>query len=135
VFVDSSVWFAAVFAKDAHHTLARRILGEESALVTTDHVTVETWLLLKNRFNQAVAEAFCQRMMGGWCRIEIATFEDLQSAESIRDAFRDQRFSLVDRTSFAVMERLGITRVASFDNDFLIYRYGANRNRAFEVLR
>ena len=37
--------------------------------------------------------------------------------------------------SFAVMERLGLTRVASFDRDFAIYRYGRNRTRAFEVLR
>ena len=135
VFVDSSVWFAAVFAKDAHHELATRILDEAHSLVTTDHIVVETWLLLKNRFNQGAAEGFCQRVMAGWCRIEIGTYEDLQAAESIRGAFRDQGFSLVDRTSFVIMERLGITRVASFDDDFLIYRYGANRDRAFEVLR
>jgi hypothetical protein len=29
--------------------------------------------------------------------------------------FQDQDFSIVNRTSFAVMERLGITTVASFD--------------------
>lgn len=134
-FVDSSVWFAAVFTKDARHTLAKTILVGESALVTTDHIVVETWLLLKSRFSHAAAEEFCQRIMGGWCRIEIATYEDLQTAESIRDAFRDQSFSLVDRTSFVVMEQLGITRAASFDDDFVICRYGANRNQAFEVLR
>jgi predicted nucleic acid-binding protein len=33
------------------------------------------------------------------------------------------------------MERLGVNRVASFDDDFAIYRYGRNRERAFEVLR
>jgi hypothetical protein len=33
------------------------------------------------------------------------------------------------------MQRLGLTRVASFDDDFAIYRYGRNRERAFEVLR
>jgi len=47
----------------------------------------------------------------------------------------DQTFSIVDRTSFVVMERLGLTRVASFDRDFAIYRYGRDRNRAFEVMR
>jgi predicted nucleic acid-binding protein len=41
----------------------------------------------------------------------------------------------VDRTSFAVMERLGIIRAASFDADFAVYRYGRKRDRAFEVLR
>ena len=50
-------------------------------------------------------------------------------------AVADQEFSLVDRTSFAVMERLGITRVASFDNQFSVYRFGPRRSRAFEVIR
>jgi predicted nucleic acid-binding protein len=134
-FVDSSVWFAAVFAKDARHALAKAILARERTLVTTDHIIVETWLLLKNRFNQTRAEEFYRRILGGWCRIEIATLEDLHAAESIRYAFRDQSFSLVDRTSFVVMERLGITRAASFDDDFVIYRFGPDRRQAFEVLR
>ena len=33
------------------------------------------------------------------------------------------------------MHRLGLERVASFDDDFLVYRYGRDRRRAFEVLR
>jgi hypothetical protein len=33
------------------------------------------------------------------------------------------------------MERLGLSRVASFNDDFAIYRYGQNGDRAFEVLR
>jgi hypothetical protein len=33
------------------------------------------------------------------------------------------------------MERLGVTRAASFDSDFAIHRYGRNRDRAFEILR
>jgi predicted nucleic acid-binding protein len=112
-----------------------KVLDEAPALLTTDHIVVETWLLLKNRFNQAAAEEFCRRIMSGWCRIEIATYEDLQAAEAIRSAFLDQKFSFVDRTSSVVMERLGLARVASFDNDLSIYRYGANRDLAFEVLR
>ncbi len=33
------------------------------------------------------------------------------------------------------MERRGIARVASFDRDFAIYRYGPDRDWAIEVLR
>jgi len=33
------------------------------------------------------------------------------------------------------MERLGLDRAATFDDDFAVYRYGARRDRAFEVLR
>jgi predicted nucleic acid-binding protein len=60
---------------------------------------------------------------------------DLQAARTIGDIFPDQDFSVVDKTSFAVMERLGVTRAASFDRDFAIYRYGRRRDRAFEILR
>jgi predicted nucleic acid-binding protein len=64
-----------------------------------------------------------------------ATAADLERAWEIGEAFPDQSFSIVDRTSFAIMERLGITRAASFDDDFAIYRYGRERNRAFEIVR
>jgi len=60
---------------------------------------------------------------------------DLDVAWEIGQEFPDQDFSLVDRTSFAVMRRLGLTRVASFDDHFAIYRYGRARERALEVLR
>jgi hypothetical protein len=33
------------------------------------------------------------------------------------------------------MERLGLERAASFDDDFAIYRWGPQRRRAFAVLR
>ncbi len=58
----------------------------------------------------------------------------IESAWSIGERFPDQDFSLVDRTSFAPMERLGITRVISFDSDFAVYRCGRTRTNAFEVL-
>lgn len=47
----------------------------------------------------------------------------------------DQDLSLVDRTCFAVMNRLGLLRVASFDDDFGVYRFGPRRRLAFELLR
>ena len=67
--------------------------------------------------------------------IEQTTSADLEAAWATGQRFSDQDFSLVDRTSFALMERLGLTRVISFDNDFAIFRYGRGRNSAFELLR
>jgi uncharacterized protein len=67
--------------------------------------------------------------------VESATAADLEAAWAIGELFSDQAFSIVDRTSFVVMERLGITRVASFDVHFAVYRYGRNRQLAFEVIR
>lgn len=60
---------------------------------------------------------------------------DLETAWRIAADFRDQDFSIVDRTSFAVMRRLGIERAASFDDDFAVFRFGPNRRRAFTVVR
>ena len=60
---------------------------------------------------------------------------DLHTAWAVGQAFPDQDFSLVDRTSFSVMERLGVHRAASFDNDFAVYRFGPRRSRAFHVVR
>jgi predicted nucleic acid-binding protein len=103
--------------------------------VTTDHVVVETWLLLNSRYHRQGAERFWDSIRRGPVRIEPATTVDLEAAWAIGEAFPDQNFSIVDRTSFAVMERLGITKAASFDDDFAVYRFGRNRDRAFEVLR
>lgn len=134
-FVDSSVWFASVFAKDRHNGRAKAILGSSEAFVTTDAVIMETWLLLARRFHHAAAERFWGGIRSGIVEIERVLTADFDAAWEIGQTFADQEFSIVDRTSFAVMQRLGLTRVASFDDDFAIYRYGRNRDRAFEVLR
>jgi predicted nucleic acid-binding protein len=135
VFIDTSVWFAAVAKTDRSNALAKSILRSVPDHVMTDHVLAETWLLLKSRFNRVVAETFWDHIRRGGVRIETVTSADLEAAWSIGVSFSDQDFSLVDRTSFAVMERLGITKAASFDEDFAIFRYGRARDKAFEIVR
>ena len=56
-------------------------------------------------------------------------------AWQIGPAFADRDFSLVAGTSFAVRRRLGIEGVASFDNDFAVFRYGPKQRYVFEVVR
>ena len=53
--------------------------------------------------------------------------------QPIHDAFTDQQFSIVDRTSWSIMQRLGVHEAVSFDRDYLIYRLGRNRRQAFTV--
>jgi predicted nucleic acid-binding protein len=66
--------------------------------------------------------------------IPILTIEeaDLESAWYILQSFPDQDFSLVDCTTFAVMERLGIDEAFAFDSHFLVYRFGSAHQRAFK---
>jgi predicted nucleic acid-binding protein len=135
IFVDTSVWFAAVVARDRNSDHAKSILRATTDHVTTDHVLLESWLLLNSRYGSGEAERFWDGLRQSTTRIELITAADLEAAWAIGEAFPDQSFSIVDRTSFAVMERLGLTQVASFDNDFAVYRYGRARGKAFAVLR
>jgi uncharacterized protein len=135
VFVDTSVWFAAANIRDQKNAAAKGLLVGIDNLVTTDHVLVESWLLMQRQIHRRAAEGYWEGIRAGLAQVEKVSTADLEVAWAIGSAFPDQEFSIVDRTSFAVMERLGLTRAASFDRDFAIYRYGRNRERAFEVLR
>jgi len=104
-------------------------------LLTTDQVLVETWVLLRYRVHRNAAERFWEGLRAGAASIECVVAADLEAAWLIGQDFLDQDFSIVDRTSFAVMQRLGVTRVASFDDDFAVFRFGRDRRRAFEVIR
>jgi predicted nucleic acid-binding protein len=135
LFVDSSIWFAAIVARDAGYERAKTILKASSVRVITDYVLVETWLLLNSRYRREAAERFWADVRRGAARVEFVLPADIEGAWATGKAFPDQDFSIVDRTSFAVMERLGIRRVASFDDDVAVYRYGRGRDKAFEVIR
>jgi predicted nucleic acid-binding protein len=135
LFVDTSIWYAAADKSDLSNSRAKAVLGAGEPLVTTDHVLVETWTLIRNRLGTRAAERFLEGLRSGIARIEYAGAADLDMALEIGKAYRDQDFSIVDRTSFAVMRRLGITRAASLDDDFAIFRFGPNRRMAFTVVR
>src|SRR6202521_5773124 len=135
LFVDTSIWYAAADSSDLSNARAKAILSAGEPLVTTDHVLIETWTLIRNRIRRQAAERFWEAMRGGVALVEPVGAADMEAAWQIGIAYRDQDFSIVDRTSFAVMRRLGIERAASFDHDFAIFRFGPNRRRAFTILR
>lgn len=133
--VDTTVWYAAADRGDRHHHRATQLLTADESLVTTDHVVVETWLLCAARGGATAADRWWDGLRRGVARIECVIAADLEAAWAIGQAFPDQGFAVTDRTSFAVAERLGLDRVASFDDDFAIYRFGQRRERAFTVVR
>ncbi len=135
LFVDSSAWYAAADRNDRSHRRAVEVLGAGEELLTTDHVLVETWLLLRHRLGRQAAERFWAGLRAGAAELESVGVADLEGAWAMAERFPDQDFSLVDRTSFAVMLRLGLRRAASFDEDFAIFRFGRARREAFEILR
>ena len=100
VFVDSSFWFAAMVARDSNNAKAKAILKAEREHVTTDHVVVETWLLLNSRYHRAAAERFWERVRRSGAHVEIANAADLEAAWAIGASYPDQEFlSLIARAS------------------------------------
>jgi predicted nucleic acid-binding protein len=135
LFVDTSVWYAAADKADAGNSRAKAVLAAGEPLVTTDQVLIETWTLIRHRLGRKAAERFWEGLRSGVATLEIVRAADLDAAWEIGKSYRDQDFSIVDRTSFAVMRRLGLERAASLDNDFAIFRFGPNRRMAFTVVR
>ena len=137
VFVDTGAWYALAAADDASHRRAVTVVEAYAGrLATTDHVLVETWAVARSRRNRALADALVATILGrNLADVLPATAGDVRTALSIGERFADQDFSLVDRTSWAVMERNGIDEAVSFDADFAIYRYGPGLSRAFTIHR
>lgn len=134
IFVDTSVWYAAVDGSDPSHAGAKAVLSSGESLFTTDHVLIETWALLRSRIHRRAAELFWQGLRSGGIVIETVGVADMEAAWQIGLVFRDQDFSLVDRTSFAVMLRLGLDRAASYDDHFAVFRFGPRRRNAFVIV-
>ena len=133
--MDTSAWYAAADRGDRQNERAKYLLATtDEPLVTSDHVLVETWRLIHHFISAHAAVTFWDGLRRGVASIEQTTVADLEAAWAIGESFSDQDFSLVDRTSFSLMQRLGISRVVTFDHDFAVYRYGPGRRRAFHVL-
>jgi predicted nucleic acid-binding protein len=98
-------------------------------------VLVETWGLVLRRLGFEIAERLWEGLRRSGCRLEPVLTGDLEVAWAIGERFPDQRFPIVDRTSFAVMQRLGVLRAATFDDHFAIIRFGRSLDRAFEIVR
>jgi len=135
LFVDTSIWYAAADSSDRSNARSKAILKSDQTLVTSDHVLVETWTLLHHKLERKAAERFWEGLRSGIAAIETVTLADLEVAWDIGVSWRDQDFSIVDLTSFAVMRRLGIDRVASFDAHFAVFRFGPKRRQSFHFLR
>ncbi len=137
ILVDTSAWYAIGNRSDRHHEPASRFYAERlksDEFITTDAILAETWALVNARVGRPAAMTFWERLRKA--RIEVVPLwpEDLDRAWHIIQDWPDQAFSLVDATTFAVIERLGLTHVLAFDGHFLVYRSGPGRTRSLTRL-
>jgi predicted nucleic acid-binding protein len=134
IFVDTSAFFAVAVEQAAGHDRLTQVLAaDDVAPVTTTAVLTELWGLMRARFDRTAGDRLIGALLRGAVHVEPVGPGDLLRAMEIGEEFADQPFSLVDRTSFAVMHRLGLHRVATLDHHFAVYRFGPGRRKAFEI--
>lgn len=134
ILVDTGAFYALADDTDRNAQAARaffRARVEAGVFVTTSGVLMETWTLLRNRLGWAAAQRFLENLKLSGMPVYFVEPADLDLARKIMDLYADQELSLVDATSFSLMERHGVADAFTFDKDFLVYRYGPGNRRSF----
>lgn len=137
IFVDTGAFYALADIGDRNHGAARSVFevrGTAGELVTSDYVFVESWCLIRARLGRGAAMQYWDAMQSGVVKTYGVTSSDLANARAIAASWPDQDFSLIDCTSFALMERLKLDEALAFDSHFRVYRYGRRRERAFRII-
>lgn len=122
IFVDTSAYYALVDNGENTHAQAQRCFQrltlEQATLYTTNIVAFETHTLILNRMNRKLAEQMLDRLYASSTQIIRSTERDEQRAREIIRQYQDKAFSMVDAISFAVMQRLHLRNVWTYDQHF-----------------
>ena len=123
--IDTSAYYALADPTDTHHevasTIIRRLAAASVRLFTTNFLLAETHALILVRRGRAPALRALQEIERSSTTIVRVSVDDERRARAIVEQYEDKNFSLTDATSFAVMERLGITAAFTFDHNFTQY--------------
>ncbi len=123
VFADTSVLYALIDGRDAHHAkaaaLVSELLASASRLATTDYVLAETLNLAKARRGPLVAHRILELIeQSAGIRVEWIGPERFESTKRFFRKHADHDYSFTDCTSFVVMRELGLTDALTTDRHF-----------------
>jgi uncharacterized protein len=123
VFVDTSAFVALRNEAEAEHERARAalsdLLAEGAALFTSNYVFAETYTALMVRVGRAEAIEWGRRFRASGAIELVRLEEEVESdAWEILERHGDKRWSYVDATSFALIEREGNGEAFAFDAHF-----------------
>lgn len=121
VFADTGGFYALADRRDPAHERARAFHERgEARYVTTDFVFAETMSLLTKRLGKSVAVGFGRAFLASpRLRVEEPSPAVRTAAWSLFVEQDDKDWDLIDCTSFALMESLGIDEAFGFDRHFL----------------
>jgi uncharacterized protein len=123
VFVDTSAFVALRNSSEAEHERARSaltdLISEGVALFTSNYVFAETYTALMVRVGRGEAIEWGRRFRDGGA-IDLVHLDrpTEERAWEILERYDDKRWSYVDATSFALLERGGEDSAFAFDAHF-----------------
>jgi predicted nucleic acid-binding protein len=127
VFVDTSTYLALLARNDQYHRQAAEIfqvlLRERVPQFTTNIVVIEAHGLILSTLGVGPGQTFLRSMVAGGTTMVRSRASDEERAREIIYQYDDKDFSMTDAISFAVMERLQITRAFTFDRHFAQYGF------------
>jgi predicted nucleic acid-binding protein len=119
IIVDTSAIYALIDRSDNWHLKAKQYFSEiktqELDVVVTNFIVAETHALLLSRIGHELAREWIRNLL--WS-IEYVNKADEKRAREIIITYHDKSFSYTDATTFAVMERLGLSVALAFDSHF-----------------
>jgi predicted nucleic acid-binding protein len=123
VFIDTSAFVALRNESEAEHAMARRamarLIGEGVTLFTSNYVFAETYTALMVRVGREEAIEWGRRFRASEAIDLVRLDRDVEEeAWAILERHRDKRWSYVDATSFALIERDGGSEAFAFDAHF-----------------
>ncbi|MCG3771993.1 MAG: 23S rRNA-specific endonuclease VapC20 [Nitrosomonadaceae bacterium] len=125
VLVDSSGFLAAFNPRDDRHQEGRAIwnalIQQRFSLYTTNFLIAEAHNLFIVRVGHQQARTFLRNATESTIRTIRVRASDEEQARAIVFRYTDKDYSLVDGTSFVIMERLGIPYAFTFDDHFSQY--------------
>lgn len=123
VFLDTSLFKAAIDPKDDFYTEAKGILNklqkEKVNLVTSNYVLDESFTLIRKRCGREMVNRFRKDLSKSALVATIIRVTVADEAKAWDWFLKDWTdLSFTDCVSFALMNRLNIKRAATFDQDF-----------------
>jgi len=124
IFIDSSAFIALYLSDDDFHQPAKKLLEElkekQIGLVTSNFVLDETYTFLRAKINKKTAIGFAEFLAENTDIIKIIriTVGDEKKAFVYFRTLNGRGVSFTDCSSFALMKRLGLKTVFTFDKDF-----------------
>lgn len=122
VAVDTSAIYALLDRGDRNHTAAvaafRELGRKRVPIFVTNFIVAECHALILVRLGAELAREWLASLC--W-PIERVGEADENRAREIIATYTDKSFSYTDATTFAVMERLGVSRALAYDSHFTQY--------------